>query len=146
MSERTRLVRVTLDLIVQISSILKSDFNQVLELFLPQVLRLTSKANKVYVTSAVSCLKLCIKNSGLIGFLPFLLDGIKSPCKNTRIKSMDCILTVLDHNDRAALAGWSHLIEWAIADGVVDAANEVRDTARIIFINYKQKFPDMVPR
>jgi len=121
-------------------------FEQLSDLVLPTVLRLTTRANKVYVSSATATLKACIKSAGLTSFLPTLLEGLKNPSKSMRIASIESILLIVEKNGPHRLQGSVAFIEKAILDGVLDPTHEVRDTAKTLFETYKVGFGDSLPK
>lgn len=121
-------------------------FEQLSDLLLPTVLRLTTRANKVYVSSATATLKACIKAAGLTTLIPTLLEGLKNPSKSMRIASIEAILLIVEKNGPHRLQNSVTLIEKAILDGVQDPTHEVRDTAKTLFENYKVGFNDSLLR
>jgi CLASP N terminal len=121
-------------------------FEQLSDLLLPTVLRLTTRANKVYVSSATSTLKACIKAAGLISLIPTLLEGLQNPSKSMRIASIEAILLIVEKNGPHRLQGSVALIEKAIKDGVLDPTHEVRDCAKTLFENYKVGFGESLAR
>ncbi len=142
LTERTRLARSALSLIEEIASNLKVRFSELCDVYLPAVLRLTARANKVYVSSATQCLKTCINEAGLAIWIPYLNMQLSNPSKTLRIASMVCIEAIINSSISEILLHYAENIESCIETGVVDPTPEVRDLSRKIFLVYQGLFPD----
>jgi hypothetical protein len=125
---------------------LKLQFSQIMDFLLPTVLKLTTRANKVYVSSATLTLKTCIKNAGCVPFISNLAEGLQSQSKSQKIASMECILEILQGNQREDLQTKVQEVEFVIAIGIVDSFSEVRDLCRKVFESYRTTFAERVEK
>ena len=144
MSERTRLARTAIILVEELARHLRERFESLSDFLLPAVLRLTMRANKVYVTSSSAALKTCIECSGVPSFALALGDALKNPSKTMRIAAMDAMKCLMVSNGPERLVPYIEVIEASIRDGVVDSLNEVRSLTRAAFEVYGEKFPELV--
>jgi hypothetical protein len=96
---------------------------------------------RVYVSSAMTTLKICIKSAGLSSMIPIFVDSLKTPSKSLRLASMDCVVLIVETNSAEKISPWIALIEKTIAEGVVDSTPEVRDLARRLFESYRNFYP-----
>ena len=115
---------------------------------LPSVLKLTSRANRVYVGSATQTLKVAIEcTDGLPGFLPSLVAELGNPSKTVRVAASECIqLSLTVSNPGGKIEQFSEEVEKAILTGIGDPATEVRMFAKGTFNVYKTTFPLRVDR
>ncbi|KAI8914225.1 clasp N-terminal domain-containing protein, partial [Gorgonomyces haynaldii] len=139
-TERTRLARTTLLFIQELSTCLGDGFDQLADIFFPTIIKLTTRANKVYVSSASQTLKICIENSGASSTIPLFLEQLKNPSKTARIASVEALVLILSNNTPQDLEQFVDLIENAISTAVVDSSVEVRDLARQVFEQYRVSF------
>ncbi|KAI8927271.1 clasp N terminal-domain-containing protein [Entophlyctis helioformis] len=146
LTERTRLARTSLVLIEALARTLRDRFELLSDTFLPTVLKLTARANKVYVGSASAALRVCISSAGLVSFMPHLAEAGKNQSKTMRIAAMESFKCVLDSNSVERLTGAADLVESILACSVLDSTVEVRDLARSAFESYAAVFPDRVAR
>ncbi|KAI8896145.1 clasp N terminal-domain-containing protein [Globomyces pollinis-pini] len=145
-SERTRLARTALELITTLAEQIPDQFDTWADALLPAVLKLTTRANKVYVASAQATLKKCIQLAGVISLAPILVESLKSPSKTLRHSAMECMVLLVETNDTAKLRHSTTFIESAITTGVVDPTPEVRNGSKQLFEYYKSSFPDLYER
>lgn len=104
---------------------------------LPSVLKLTTRANKVYITSATVTLKECIRRSRLIPFLNTLVDFLQSQSKSQRIAVVDCICLISDLSSSDEIQSYCDIFELAISTAIIDSCVEVRDFSRKLFEKYQ---------
>ncbi|KAJ3326037.1 hypothetical protein HDV06_002422 [Boothiomyces sp. JEL0866] len=144
-TERTRLARCTMNLVACLAECLGQDFNQISELLLPTVLKLTTRANKVYISSATTTLKACVEYSGCTNIIPQLIEALKTPSKSLRLAAVDVLGLVVYYGELEQLRAYLPFLENAISASALDSATEVRELTRSLFENYKDKFPDRLP-
>nr|KAJ3416971.1 hypothetical protein HK105_001126 [Polyrhizophydium stewartii] len=145
-TERTRLARTAMTLVEELGRTLRERFDPLADVLLPPVLKLTTRANKVFVASASLTIKTCISSCGLSSFAPALAEGLKNPSKTMRIASMECLSLLIECNPAERLVNYMDAIETTLRDGIVDSFSEVRDIARSMFEIYRPKFPDRADR
>ncbi|KAJ3209697.1 hypothetical protein HDU67_005991 [Dinochytrium kinnereticum] len=140
-SDRTRLARTGLSLVDVLAEELGERLDGNLDIIVPPVLRLCARANKVFVNSASSTLKVLIENARLASILPYLHDSLSSPAKTLRIAAADGFAHCLDVANPFRLASYLEVIEAFIRVSAEDSTSEVRECARKIFERYKDNFP-----
>ncbi|KAJ3277040.1 hypothetical protein HDV01_000092 [Terramyces sp. JEL0728] len=145
LTERTRLARSAMNLVSCLAECLGKEFSQLSELLLPTVLKLTTRANKVYVSSATATLKTCVENAGCINLIPHLVEALKNPSKSLRLAAMEVLGLVVYFGGAEMLSGYVNILEGSITSTVLDNATEVRELTRVLFDNYKDKFQDRLP-
>jgi hypothetical protein len=145
-TERTKLARTALMLVEVLSKSLRERFEGLADFILPAVLRLCTRANKVFVNSASATLKCVIDNSGVPAIAPLLNDSLQSPSKTLRIAAAECIFRIMEVNPIARLEPYTESLEAAIKSSTVDSTSEVRNLARQTFDLYKDMFPTRIDR
>lgn len=126
---------------------LKEKFELLAEFLLPAVLKLTARANKVYVTSAHSTLLTCIDaTQGLAFLIPLLVESRKSPSKTLRITAGACLVKIADIAPLCKLEPFVEKIEDSIRHNILDSVPEVRELARSLFEVFSLNFEHRVHR
>ncbi|RKO87178.1 hypothetical protein BDK51DRAFT_18238 [Blyttiomyces helicus] len=145
-TERTRLARTAMTFITVLATTLGDRFEPLVDPFLPVVLRLSSRANKVYVSTAAETLRAAIEACGAPSFIPTLVESIKSPSKSLRHAAMEGLLLELTWNSQVRLEPYADAMELAMREGVVDSTPVVRDLAKRMFERYKDVLPGRIDR
>ena len=134
-----------LSLISAISFYLKHDFHQLLNIYIPTVLKLTTRANKVYISLSTNTLKTCVENSCLPAIITILVESLKnSPSKSQRIACQELLCFTLMKNDRLAILPLVQSVEEGLTIGILDSCSQVRDKCRNLFDLYKSMFRERV--
>lgn len=128
----------------EISKALEENFDPFVDAFVPSILRLCTRANKVFVTCANNCLKIIITHSKTPSIIPFLHEALHNPSKSLRTSASESLLTCFEIISPENLESHIETIESAIRDGVVDVAPTVRDYCRKSFEMYRQYFPERI--
>ncbi|KXS20140.1 hypothetical protein M427DRAFT_403077 [Gonapodya prolifera JEL478] len=142
LSERSRLSRTALELVESLSSVLGRDFDLISDGFVSSIITLTGRSNKVFVSSATSCLKSVIQNSQVSRVIPNFVEALKSKSKSMRASAADAILECLDSTLPMDLADHHQLIETAIKTAIEDSNPLVREGARSMYNRYYKVFPE----
>ena len=122
-------------------------FELLAELLIPTVLKLCSRANKVYVSSAHATLVTCINaTQGLSNMISLFSESYKSPSKTLRIAACDCLVKITAINTTTRLESHLDIIEKSIRRNIIDSIPEVRDLARVLFDHYQGHFESRVER
>ncbi len=127
---------------------LQERFESIAGDLLPAVLKLTARANKVYVVSATQTLKAAISaTDGLPTFLPALAAELASASKSVRIAAADCIhLSLTLCNPGGRVDAHAEEVERALLSGITDPATEVRTICKGAFDAYRVLFPLRIER
>ncbi|KAG8900680.1 hypothetical protein FRB99_005817 [Tulasnella sp. 403] len=156
-SERTRLSTTALEFVSTVAPLLAVRFEPLVPLFVPAVLKLLTRPNKVFITRAQAALSKIIENCHLPTIVPYLRDAVKDKSQSLRLGATEATLLVIEQFDRslldvreAATAITTRLrgnvedIEAIIKDTARDANPNVRQTSRKVFEKYREIWPERV--
>ena len=157
LSERTRLSGTAIELISVTAEHLGSRFEPLVQLFVPAVLRVLTRPNKVFVTRAQTCLLHVIEYCHLPSIVPHLREAVKDKSQALRLGAIEATLHLLNHFERQLLdvrvtsstlvsrhRGNAEDIESIIRDTACDANPSVRQVSRATFEKYSDSWPDRV--
>ncbi|KAG9045305.1 hypothetical protein FS842_001216, partial [Serendipita sp. 407] len=142
LSERGRLSAVAIELIATLVSALGKRFEPLVQGYMPTLLRLCQRPNKVVITRAHGCITTLIKQSRLSSIIPFLREAVKEKSVTLRVVASEsanlCITTVEEDKLMSKITD----IESIIKTTSRDPNPEVRKYARAITQEYRERFPD----
>ncbi|KAG9294847.1 hypothetical protein G9A89_008539 [Geosiphon pyriformis] len=139
-TERTRLSGAACELVEELGRCLGSKFESLAEIFIPSVLKLCARSNKVFITRAQKCVTTIIRECKMPGLIPKFKESLQDQSKGMRTCAAEFILISLEVNDVGALADYRMDLEWAIRHSAVDSIAAVRTISKKIFEVYKLKF------
>ena len=147
-SERTRLSGAAIDLLVSVATGLGREFEQLLTLFMPPLLALCGRTNKVVINRARKCIITIIESTQLASVLSYFLQNIKDKSASLRLIAAEGTLACLNSCNPPDLEKESRArdIEAIIRTTARDANAEVRKLSRKIFECYKILLPGRVDR
>lgn len=150
-TERTRLSATTLDLLASITR-LGSSFSPLLSLYLPPLLKLLCRTNKLYISRAQSTLSSILTHTHLIDIVKFIVSEWKAESgKSTsfRIGASELLLAILitikngeiekDVADKRIVE-----LEWIIKTGATDREAKVRGEIKKSWEIYKSQWPERI--
>ncbi|EGO00202.1 hypothetical protein SERLA73DRAFT_26207, partial [Serpula lacrymans var. lacrymans S7.3] len=145
-SERTRLSGTAIELIGAVATGLGSSFEPLLPLFLPTLLNLCTRANKVFTTRARSCILITIESTQLPSILPYLAESLGSKSVSLRLAAAESVLGCLNCFNPPDLEKESRarLVEEVIRATAKDASADVRKISKKVFEAYKTLMPSRV--
>lgn len=148
-SERSRLSGTALELVQAIASATKEQGTRIMDLFLPQLFKLSQRANKVFVQRSHACLNFIWKlyPSGTCArwiHTHHLKELLSHANKNVRVASAQCILRTLEASraDAGLISQWSETILESLRLALHDPAPEVRSQAMQAFPIFQDLFQD----
>ncbi|RUS21942.1 clasp N terminal-domain-containing protein [Endogone sp. FLAS-F59071] len=146
LTERTRLSGTASELTESLAIVLGRNFEPLNELFMPSLIKLCGRTNKVMVTRALHAVRAIISQSRVPRAIPRFCEPIiqVDPNKGLRSSMAECLLTSLKVNDVRELEPLIENLEKVIKSGAMDPAPEVRETVRKIYDLYKSKFEERV--
>ncbi|KAF8532513.1 clasp N-terminal domain-containing protein, partial [Gautieria morchelliformis] len=146
-SERTRLSAAALECLIIIAPRVGLAFEVLVPLFVPHILRLANRTNKVYVTRSQTGLALILGYCHIPSIIPHLLAACKeSKMVTGRAIAVEGVLRCLnkwDWTDRYTKARVGDVEEVIKVTGR-DKDAGIRQTSRQIFEAYKVLFPERV--
>ncbi|KAG7095091.1 hypothetical protein E1B28_005878 [Marasmius oreades] len=145
-SERTRLCGQAMELITAVSSELGMSFEPLLPIYLPVLLALCARANKVIVSRARTCVFSVIENTQLPAVLPYLLQNIKDKSTTLRLVAVESTIACLTGFDPSDLQkeARSQEIEAIIKIASRDANADIRKAGKKAFNAYKVALPNRI--
>ncbi|KAG1895567.1 clasp N terminal-domain-containing protein [Suillus fuscotomentosus] len=145
-SERSRLSGSTIELVKALLTGLGSSFEPLVSLFMPTLLGLCGRTNKVFTSRAKACILAAIENTQSTSILPYLADSLTQKSVSLRVVAAEGVLACLNcfnppdiEKDTRA-----RLIEDVIKLTARDASADVRRVGKLIFEAYKALLPDRV--
>jgi hypothetical protein len=94
-SERSRLSGSALDLVTVLSGGLGPAFDPLVALFMPTLLGLCARTNKVFAKRTKACIFAVIENTRLSSILPYLTESVHNKSISLRLAALEGILTCL---------------------------------------------------
>ncbi|KZT19891.1 hypothetical protein NEOLEDRAFT_1158896 [Neolentinus lepideus HHB14362 ss-1] len=147
-SERSRLSGCAADVIGLAASGLGRSFEPLLLSFLPALLTLCTRPNKLFINRARSSILLIIEHTQIPSILSFLVSSLKEKSVSLRLAAIECVLACLNSFDPQDLEKDARAkeIETAIKLTATDPSAEVRKASRRVFETYKVLFEHRVER
>ncbi|KAI0691772.1 clasp N-terminal domain-containing protein [Cytidiella melzeri] len=145
-SERSRLSGTAVDLLAASATELTSYFDPLLPLFVPTLLALSSRPNKVFVSRARACLNTIISSTQSPAIIPFLVPHLHDKSVSLRLTLAEAALTCLNCANPPDLQKESRAkeVEFLIKATAVDADGDIRKYGRKLFDSYKILLPERV--
>lgn len=147
-SERTRLSGAAIDLVSVVASNLGSSFDPLLPVFLPVLLSLCARTNKVMITRARSCIVVIIEATQLPSILPYFFQSIKDKSASLRLTAAEGTLNCMNCFNPPDLEKEARArdIEGIIHATATDTQADIRAIGRRLFEAYRLLFPSRVER
>ncbi|KAI8070436.1 clasp N terminal-domain-containing protein [Gongronella butleri] len=142
-SERTRLSTSAHDLLLAMAKALQRKYEPLHDVFLPTLVRLFARTNKVHARHTLTCVKKIIEHSKLprtIRTMCLHLGNNKN--KAVRHAIIECVNVVIQVNANADLRKYIDDLEVAINTTAMDPSPDVRSSIRQCYKLYSQRFPD----
>ncbi|CAE6434260.1 unnamed protein product [Rhizoctonia solani] len=145
-SERTRLANVAVDLFTVIAPPLGNRFEPFIGVFVPTLIKLLGRTNKVFVSRATAALRAIIYHCPHPRILVELRVVINEKSASLRVIVASAVLQCMTEWDWSipSFAAKAGDIETVIRALGTDSNVDARKIARQIFDQYKQVFPDRV--
>ncbi|KAI0085118.1 clasp N terminal-domain-containing protein [Irpex rosettiformis] len=145
-SERSRLSGHALDLLSTSVIELGNTFDPLLSLFIPTLLTLSSRPNKVFVSRARDCLNTIVSCTQSSVVLPLLVHHIHDKSTSVRLTVAETALTYLNCANPPDVQREARAkdVELLIKAAAVDANADVRKYGRDLFDAYKVLLPERV--
>ncbi|KAF9533189.1 clasp N terminal-domain-containing protein [Crepidotus variabilis] len=145
-SERTRLSGTALDLMNSVASGLGRDFDQLMPIFMPALLAICGRTNKVVITRAKATIMTIIESAQLASVLPYFVQNLKDKSATLRLILAEGTLACINSCNPPDLEKDARArdIEAVIRGTARDANPDVRKVSRRIFESYKILLPSRV--
>lgn len=144
LSERTRLSGTASDVINSMAPRLGDGFAPLLPLFVPPLLQICARTNKVAVKRAEKSLYLICRHCRPVGIVPHLQNAIQDKAPSLRAVAAGCMVFLLADADPVRFARRIAELESCIAHAVTDASPDVRRASRDAYSKYASLWPERV--
>lgn len=145
LSDRGRLSGAATDLLQSFAPRLGTAFQPLVQLYLPPLIRLLARPNKVYLKRAKSCLSKIITNCPLPNILPHLRNGLDDKSDECKRSAATAIEQAIDEWDRAR---WHErdleLLEVCLRKMAADKDAKVRQTGKKVWAQFQDVWPERV--
>jgi hypothetical protein len=144
LSERTRLSGTAVDLLVAMAPRLDLNFEPLVSVFLPTVMQLCSRANKIYVARSRAFLEAVTSHTVLTSIIPYLARTCEDKSNTAREVAIDFIFHSLNRFNPPHLIKYAENVESSVRLTGTDKDAAVRSMSRKVFEAYKILWPDRV--
>ncbi|KAI9279490.1 clasp N terminal-domain-containing protein [Umbelopsis sp. AD052] len=144
LTERSRLSGTTTDLLEQLAIHLKRSYEPLNDGFLPHIMKLFTRSNKLFVGRSIKCVSVIIQHAKIPRAIPQFCKAISKPDPNKQMRmgAAQCLTSSIEFNATSDLEHHLEIIENAIRVGAMDPAPEVREVVRKCFEMYKKQLPE----
>ncbi|EST05788.1 CLASP N-terminal domain protein [Kalmanozyma brasiliensis GHG001] len=144
LSERTKLSGTAGDLLNSIAPRMAERFEPLVPVFVPTLLLICARTNKVAVKRAEKSLHFVIKHCAPPSVVSYLREAIKDKGQGLRAVAAGTLVLVLEHTEKDRLTRRVADIEACIKSGATDSNPEVRQTTKRLFELYVSIWPERV--
>ncbi|KDQ21234.1 hypothetical protein BOTBODRAFT_196201 [Botryobasidium botryosum FD-172 SS1] len=149
LSERARLSGAATDLVTVFAPRLGTRFDPLMGIFVPTLLKLCARTNKLFITRAHTCLSRILETTRLTRVLPMLRDALGDKSQSLRLAATELTAVFVEYwvkceGDRMKTR-WVEDIEVIIKVSARDSNPDIRKTSRRLFESYKLMCPDRIP-
>lgn len=144
LSERTKLSGTAGDLLNSIAPRLGEKFEPLVAVFVPTLLLICARTNKVAVKRAEKSLHFIVKHCRPTTILAYLKEAIKDKGQGLRAVAAGTLVLVLEVTEKEKLARRVTDVEGCVKSGATDSNSEVRKLAKRLFELYVEIWPERV--
>lgn len=145
-SERTRLSASVLDLLTITVSKLDRQFEPLMPIFIPSVIKLCARTNKLFIARARIILNTVTGQTSLSSIIPYFQGCWDDKSTTLRLAATESLVDALKKFNPPDLVRYISQIESAIMSTGVDKDSSVRTAGRKMFECYKKLWPERVDR
>ncbi|KAL5523484.1 hypothetical protein ACEPAG_7657 [Sanghuangporus baumii] len=145
-SERSRLSGAATDVLTSLATHLQRTFEALIPHFVPTLLTLAARSNKIFIARAKACLMTIVENCQSPAILPLLRHAISDKSVALRLTVVDLVVTCLNCFNPPDLEAPNRPedIEVVIRATARDPNADIRKSSRKAFEAYKILFPSRV--
>ncbi|SPC63960.1 uncharacterized protein UHOD_03719 [Ustilago sp. UG-2017b] len=144
LSERTKLSGTAGDLLNSIAPRLGDKFEPLVAVFVPTLLLICARTNKVAVKRAEKSLHFVVKHCRPTSVIAYLKEAIKDKGQGLRAVAARTLLLVLEVTEKEKLGRRVGDVEACVKSGATDSNPEVRKLAKRLFELYVEIWPERV--
>ncbi|PWN39027.1 hypothetical protein IE81DRAFT_295457 [Ceraceosorus guamensis] len=148
LSDRSKLSGTAADLLNSVAPRLADRFDSLVSSFLPSLLQLCARTNKVQHTRARKTLLLIAKHCRLSSLLPLLRESSRDKSNALRSACVECAAVLLEscEGDAGRIGRRVAEVELLVKNSATDANVEVRGLSKRLFGTYVILWPQRVER
>jgi hypothetical protein len=145
-SERSRLSATAVECIATLAAGLGPSFDPLVPLFIPTLLSLCSRPNKIFISRAKATIQTIIDQTQLISLLPYFVGALRDKSVTLRLIAIESVLSCVQSFNPPDLEKDARArdVEAAIKLTATDASADVRKVSRQVFDAYKILLPTRV--
>ncbi|KAI0791975.1 clasp N-terminal domain-containing protein [Abortiporus biennis] len=148
LSERSRLSGVAIDLVNQSAELLGKSFDILIPIFLPTLLTVCARPNKVFISRGKTCIINIVQATQSPSILSYLVESAKDKNVTLRLSAAEAALACLNSFNPPDLEKEARgkEVESIIKSTATDASADVRKIGRQLFEAYKILLPQRVEK
>ncbi|KAI0267166.1 clasp N terminal-domain-containing protein [Gloeopeniophorella convolvens] len=145
-SERSRLSSAAVECIAALAIGLGTSFDPLVPLFVPALLSICSRPNKIFISRAKAAIQTIIDQTQLISLLPYFVGALGDKSATLRLIAIESVLACVQCFNPPDLEKETRAkdVENAIKLTATDASADVRKASRLVFDAYKILLPSRV--
>ncbi|OJA17922.1 hypothetical protein AZE42_03468 [Rhizopogon vesiculosus] len=145
-SERSRLSGSAIECVTAQSARLGPLFEPLIPLFMPTLLGICARSNKVFTRRAKACIFAIITHTSSPSILSFLAKSLDRKSTSLRLVAAEGVLTYVKSSNTPMIANDSRarLVENIIRVTAEDASADIRTAGKALFEAYRARLPDCV--
>lgn len=142
LSERTKLSGTASDVLNSMAPRLGEQFAPLLPVFMPPLLQLCSRTNKVALKRAEKSIHLICRHCQLVQTVPYLVHALHEKAPALRVVALGALVELIDASGTERLQKRVGDIEQVVRKYARDANNEVRALCRTLYVQYSTHWPE----
>ncbi|KAJ3359836.1 hypothetical protein GGF32_008969 [Allomyces javanicus] len=145
-TDRTRLSGSTCELVLALAQSGSQQTASACELFVPALLALTSRTNRIFVQRGQAALLAVVTAGNPDHFVMRVCNEAKNKAKTTRLAVVEAVKVLITSHDADRLEQFCDALEGCLKATVDDSALDVRQAARTAIELYRVKVPNRTER
>lgn len=144
LSERTKVSGTAIDLMNSVAPRLADRFEALVPIFVPSLLTICGRTNKVALGRAKKTLLLIAKHCRLASLLPLLREASKEKVPTLRVAAVETASVLVECIDLARANKRVTDVETMVKGCATDSNPEVRQLSKRLFSAYVERWPERV--
>ena len=125
---------------------LGGQFEVLADIYVPVLLKLCNRPNKVFMTAADKCVLTIVRHTPSSRLIPLFIDALRSSSKRLRELAIVYIKFSITENVKEDLDRFAADLQSCLKDALTDASESVRSSARECFAVYCETWLDRAKR
>ena len=142
LSERTKLSGTASDVLNSMAPRLGEQFASLLPVFMPPLLQLCSRTNKVALKRAEKSIHLICRHCQLVQTVPYLVHALHDKAPALRVVALGALVELVDASGAERLQKRVGDIEQVVRKYARDANSEVRAMCRTLYVQFSSHWPE----